>query len=385
MPRPRRRQPDPARFPPCARCGQCYPGGAGNWPEGRVCKYCYLQARLGTGTCVGCGALTSLPGLNAAGQPTCTGCSGIPARFGCGCGRQVTAGERGRCWWCVLAGLVTDALAGPGGQVPARLRPLADGLMSMRRPQSGVMWLRRSTITREALQDLAQGRIPCSHPALDGFGADRAVEYLRCLLVRYGVLPPRDRRLADFQRWAAAKLADISNAGHRRLLERFLRWRLLRHLRSCSGTAAPLGHGPYQRAKQRLTVAAAFLAWLVGRGRHLGDCTQHDLDQWFGTGPTTRRHVITSLSWARQQRIICDVAIPVISIDGAEACPPGPDARLAAIRRLLLDQTLAPGDRLAGCLVVLYGQQPSRIARAAHHRHLLRRRRHPAQARRGLA
>ena len=47
---------------------------------------------------------------------------------------------------------------------------------------------------------------------------------------------------------------------------------------------------------------------------------------------------------------------------GAEACPPGPDARLAAIRRLLLDETLAPGDRLAGCLVALYGQQPSRIA-----------------------
>jgi len=109
-------------------------------------------------------------------------------------------------------------------------------------------------------------------------------------------------------------------------------------------------------------VAIAFLAWLDGRGRQLGECTQHDLDQWFATGPTTRRHVITILSWARQQRIIHDVAIPVISTDGVEACPPGTDARLAAIRRLLLDETLAPGDRLAGCLVVLYGQQPSRIA-----------------------
>ena len=45
-----------------------------------------------------------------------------------------------------------------------------------------------------------------------------------------------------------------------------------------------------------------------------------------------------------------------------EACPPGPEARLAAIRRLLLDETLAPGDRLAGCLVALYGQQVSKIA-----------------------
>jgi hypothetical protein len=92
------------------------------------------------------------------------------------------------------------------------------------------VWLRRSAITREALRNLAQDRMPCSHPALDALGADRAVEYLRCMLVRYGVLPPRDRRLADFQRWAAAKLDGIGNAGHRRLLERFLRWRLLCHL-----------------------------------------------------------------------------------------------------------------------------------------------------------
>ena len=295
---------------------------APRWPEGRVCKYCYLQARLRTGTCAGCSALTSLPGLTAAGQPACTRCSGIPARFRCGCGREVTAGERGRCWWCVLAGLVTDALAGPDGQVPSHLRPLADGLVSMHRPQSGVARLRRSAITRETLQDLARDRMPCSHAALDALGTDRAVEYLRSLLVRYGALPPRDRRLADFQRWAAAKLDAIGDAGHRQLLERFLRWRLLRHLRSGGTTATPLGHGPYQRAKQRITVAIAFLAWPAGRGRHLGECTQHDLDAWFGTGPTTRRHVITFLSWARQQRIIRELEVPVISTAGRRPVRP---------------------------------------------------------------
>ena len=231
----------------------------------------------------------------------------------------------------------------------------------MQRPQSGVVWLRRSAITRQTLRDLARDRMPCSHAALDAAGADRAVEYLRLLLVRYGALPPRDRRLAGFQRWAAAKLGAIGNAGHRQLLERFLHWRLLRHLRSGGTAAAPLGHRPCQRAKQRLTVAIAFLAWLAGRGRHLGECTQHDIDAWFGTGPTTRRHVITFLSWARQQRIIRNIEVPVISTVGAEACPPGPDARLAAIRRLLLDRP-RPGDRIAGCLVMLYGQQVSTIA-----------------------
>jgi hypothetical protein len=36
--------------------------------------------------------------------------------------------------------------------------------------------------------------------------------------------------------------------------------------------------------------------------------------------------------------------------------------RLAAIRRLLLDDALALDDRIAGCLVVLYGQHASQIA-----------------------
>ena len=325
-----------------------------------MCKYCYLQARLRTGSCADCGALTSLPGLNATGELLCTRCSGIPAAFRCGCGREVTAGERGRCWWCVLTDLVDDVLTGPDGAIPTHLQPLAQGLVSMRRPQSGTAWLRRSAIARETLRDLARGRIVSSHAALDAAGVDRAIEYLRSLLVRYGDLPPRDRRLADFQRWAGAKLDAITDADHRQLLERFVQWRLLRHLRS-RGASTPLGHGPYQRAKQHLTVAIVFLAWLADRGHQLNECTQHDLDQWFGRGPTTRQHAIAFLSWAGQQRILRSVDLPVINTSGTDTAPPTSRARLEAIRRLLLDQTLELDDRIAGCLVALYGQQASRI------------------------
>jgi hypothetical protein len=132
-------------------------------------------------------------------------------------------------------------------------------------------------------------------------------------------------------------------------------------LRSASTPAAPLGHGPYQRAKQRLTVAAAFLAWLASRGHQLGECTQHDLDSWFAAGPSTRQHALTFLSWARRQRILRGIELPVIHTEAASP-PPAPAVRLAAIRRLLLDDGFALEDRIAGCLVVLYGQQASRIA-----------------------
>ena len=82
-------------------------------------------------------------------------------------------------------------MSSPGlaGEVATHLRRLADGLVSMRRPQSGVAWLRRSAIKRETLRDLAHGRIPCSHAALDAVGADRAVEYLRSVLVRVRCRP----------------------------------------------------------------------------------------------------------------------------------------------------------------------------------------------------
>jgi len=125
--------------------------------------------------------------------------------------------------------------------------------------------------------------------------------------------------------------------------------------------AAPLSHGPYQRAKQRLTAAATFLAWLADRGHQLGECTQHDLDSWLSAGPSTRQNALTFLSWARRQRILRGIELPVIHTE-AGAAPPAPAVRLAAIRRLLLDDALALDDRIAGCLVVLYGQQASRIA-----------------------
>ena len=82
---------------------------------------------------------------------------------------------------------------------------------------------------------------------------------------------------------------------------------------------------------------------------------------WFASGPSTRQHALTFLSWARQQRILRGVELPVIHTE-TETPAPAPTTRLAAIQRLLLDDALAPGDRVAGCLVVLYGQQVSKVA-----------------------
>lgn len=362
MGRSRKHRSDPRRYPACVRCGDCLPAGTTRWPGGRICRYCYLQALIRTGDCASCGRTTSLPGLDTTGQPTCTSCSGIPAKFTCNrCDRHVMAGHHRRCWWCVLDDLVVDALSGPDGIIPANLQPLANALRAARRPQSLVVWLQNNPTARAVLGDIAAGNLECSHAGLDELAASGGIEHLRALLVRHGVLPERDRLLADFHRWAATKLARVADVEQRKQLDRFLRWRLVRHLRD-RARDEPLSHGPYLRAKQNFTVAIDFLRWLhEDRNHSLNTCTQHDIDAWFSTGPTTRRHALILLSWAKRQRILRDVRLPTLSTAASTPSILGSDDRLNAIRRLLLDEALLLPERIAGCLVTLYGQQVDSI------------------------
>ena len=73
---------------------------------------------------------------------------------------------------------------------------------------------------------------------------------------------PAGEGLTELSADLMASRSTLTRARHNRT---FCRRSLLRHLRSSGTTAGPLGHGPYQRAKQRLTVAIAFLAWLPAR------------------------------------------------------------------------------------------------------------------------
>jgi hypothetical protein len=183
----------------------------------------------------------------------------------------------------VLTQLVTDLLTGPDGHIPDHLRPLAEGIWGMRRPQSGFTWLHKNPQARQLFQDLASGMLTCDHSALDERLPSRTVDHLRGLMVTHGVLPPRDRRLAAFTRVITTKLNTIPEDDQRRVVERFARWNLLRGLRE-HAAHGPVPEGPFLAAKQVLTLTIEFLTWLKARGRSLGECTQHDIDAWFATG-----------------------------------------------------------------------------------------------------
>lgn len=341
----------------CARCGQDRPPQA-RWPDGPVCDPCYTAALKQRGQCASCGQQRRLVTPPGPGADTCAGCAGLPVISACaGCGIEDKLYERGRCERCSLRRRATALLAGPGGHVPAGLLPVLEAICAARTPKSALNWLRRSH-GAELLADLASGKLPAAHQALDADPRRRAADFLRHMLTAGGVLPPRDEELARTGRWLDAVLETVQPAAARRLVRAYATWQVMRRLRASAGRAArPRTYTAH--ARRNIRAAASLLAWLHGRSRALAECRQADVDTWLTTGPAAGQ-ARDFLSWAARHG-----HCPPFAIRGP-ARVTGPaasqDERWALAARLLHDDTLDPTDRAAGCLVLLYGQQLSRIA-----------------------
>ena len=300
-----------------------------------------------------------VPGLNSDRQPTCVTCSGVPLNLTCHhCGVEARMARGGTCYRCQLKHMVEEVLAGPGGAIPESLVPLAQAICSMRRPASGVTWMRANPRVPTLLRDLAAGRIALTHDALDSLPASRTVEYLRELLVGCGALPPRDRHLATFERWLSHKLSGIEDMEQRRLIERFGRWHLLRRLRDQSRHGS-VSTGAFLHAKQSTTAAIQFLAWLQQRGRAITDCTQHDFDAWVAAGRSTRDHANRFLYWALDHRIVRGLTVRRSSYAGRTLTA---EERLTLLRQLLQHDRLPIRYRFAAGLILLFGQPAHRVA-----------------------
>lgn len=351
---------DPARWPACVRCGVAYQRGT-RWPEGRVCHYCVGAARLRDGRCARCDHVGVLPGLGTDGNPICLACSGIPIEVHCRrCGTETPLGRTKTCWRCLLTARVDELLAGPDGAVAAPLAPLATALAAMPNANSGYAWLRTNPRAEHLLTQLASGELGLEHAAFDEISDSRTVEFLRGLLVEQKCLPARDPHLGSFERWIVTKLDTVEDLEHRKVVDRFARWQLLRQLRD-RADRGPIPDGAFLNAKQSTTVTITFLGWLAGRGTPFPQLAQHDIDAWFGDGPTTRKHVTRFLYWAREQKLIGDVDVPVPRPGTTRLL--GPRERLEHLRRILTDSTIAPAPALIGALVLLFGVSLGQITK----------------------
>ena len=120
----------------------------------------------------------------------------------------------------------------------------------------------------------------------------------------------------------------------------------------------PAAH-PTAHARSNIRAAASLLAWLRDRGTTLDACGQADIDQWLRTGPSACQ-ARDFLAWAAT-RGHCQ---PLTILPPPRAAGPAisQDQRWALTARLLRETALDPTDRVAGCLLLLYGQPLTRIA-----------------------
>jgi hypothetical protein len=135
-------------------------------------------------------------------------------------------------------------------------------------------------------------------------------------------------------------------------------WQVMRRLRASAGRATrPRTYTAH--AHRNIRAAAGFLAWLADRQLTLAACRQADVDAWLAAGPAACE-VRDFLSWAAAHGHCQAFTLPGrVRVSGAAASQ---EQRWAQAARLLHDDTLDLTVRAAGCLLLLYGQQLSRIA-----------------------
>jgi hypothetical protein len=346
----------PRRAVACAHCSQSRPPTA-RWPEGPVCDPCYTAALRRRGSCTGCRQHRRLVDPPGPAATRCADCAGQPVSHICtDCGLEDKLYETGRCNSCALARRTHLLLRADGDQIPPALLPVYEAITATTTPRSALNWLRTGA-GATVLTQLATGELACSHDALDAHPRRRAADYLRHVLVANGVLPARDDMLASVERSLTDTLAGINSDTDRRLVQAYATWRVLRRLRrSAERAGRPRSYTRHARAN--ITAAVTFLNWLAERGVPLAHAGQADIDTWLTGGPA-RYQVRDFLLWTATAGHTHTLTVPALT---SRTGPTGSDEqRWAQVRQLLHDDSLELTDRVAGTLLLLYGQQLSRI------------------------
>ncbi|MGH3157883.1 MAG: hypothetical protein ACRDNF_15085 [Streptosporangiaceae bacterium] len=213
----------------------------------------------------------ALPGLRPEDRaPICAGCAGFSYSIACSrCGFEGKLHHGRLCSRCALADRLTDLLDDSSGQILPELVPLADALLAMDRPESGLNWLwarkGQASAPEVLLRRLARGDTDLTHEAFHGLRPWRAAEHLRELLVARGVLPAIDKQVCLFERWLPGHLATIPDEGHAQVIRRFATWEVLSRLRT-RAERKPVTTASRRYAGEQVKTATAFLGWLFARG-----------------------------------------------------------------------------------------------------------------------
>jgi len=343
---------------PAKLCGRCQHTVMTGWcwPDGFVCVSCVRHGVRTRGCCPGCKATRPLPGRDDAGRAVCVDCAGITTSFICSsCASEGELWFKQTCLRCSLRRRLSDIFGEKPGEMSPDLSPLVEAFASMADPWSVLLWL-NLTHVRERVGALVSGAVALTHEGIDTMPGGQGREHLRGLLMVHGLLPERDRHLMAFERWQSLRIAEIEEPADRQVIHLYLAWRHLRDL-TVRSAAGRLSAAAVAAARQRTNAALKLLAWLRARGTTLEACSQSDIDSWFATASNPQA-AVDFLVWAMRHRRCPSVSVP--SHSRSAGAPP---ARLASgvIERLVSDDAVATGDRVAGLLVLVLAQPVSRI------------------------
>jgi hypothetical protein len=314
--------------------------------------------RPGRPRCQRCG-FSRRPAAWIDGAPVCAACAGTRTIQHCrDCGAQGRNWSQQRCPRCALDTTLSQLRTEGDSQAITRLAPLLTRLEEHDKPRSALSWLERSPAAL-TLRAMLRGELAISHETLDAHDVGQASAYLRAWLVADGILDERDERLARFERWASATLQSTDAHPERAHLAAYARWKLrpelARKLRS--DRARPSSHR-YSYAKLR--TAVRLTAWLRDQDLALEQLRQPLLDEWVAGAPSRALPTRDFLDWAHHAGVISALQVrrppPQASSTAIDHA-----TRLRQARALLDDNTLELAARVAGCLVLLYGQRVTRI------------------------
>lgn len=343
----------------CSVCGQERPCYHADGPE-PICPNCSRAARKKP--CLDCGRERP-PSCRVPGGVICDTCAQQRPGTCEGCGATAPLQHR-RCPRCNLAAKLATLAAGAEPAAAKRLAPYLMALAEASRPDSTLRWMRMPTFA--LLNDLLAARTEISHAALDARREDdgppgvAAVEFLRAGLLDAGVLEAREEAVVSFERWLCGALARLPDGRDRALVRAYASWEVAPRLSRASRyrRSSP---GAQKHCRSLVSEAIKLTAWLAEHGLALGELRQDLLDAWVDAGASTRRRVRLFVAWLARTG-----AAPPLRVEWDEHGPsPGPldeERRLAALRSLLHEEHAAPPERLAGCLLLLFGQPLTRSA-----------------------
>lgn len=337
----------------CSDCGMEDRPVAMVFASGPVCSTCHKKALSRKEVCKGCGQTRRIDPRDPQQRGLCSGCAGLDPWSVCSvCHTEERIYESGRCIGCTLHHRLRHLL-GPS----TVLEPLVDSLVGSDQPRSALRWLAKAE-TQALLGAMVRGEMAATHDALDEAAFTPARERLRQVLVAAGVLPDRHEPSARLEAWIDDQLDRVEMAEDRKVLDAFANWWVLQRYRrriDRTGTAS----ADYARGQVR--GAIGFLAWLRGHGVSLSACSQGHVELWMA-GPAARREARDFLRWACRRRLASDIRI-VGRPDQVPARSESAGHYLALGRRFADDDTLPLVDRVAGLLLLCYGQNLVRQAR----------------------